>query len=82
MSVHAMRKIMTTNTNQAHKKAISQNPQESNIRKQVGEVGEPYSDSVIRREQPESMIHVFSKPLSITYIGREEVDGCVLELIK
>jgi hypothetical protein len=45
MSVHAMRKAMTTHTSQAHRKATSQNPQESNTRKQVGEVGEPYSNS-------------------------------------
>jgi hypothetical protein len=45
MSVHAMRKAMTTNTSQARRKATSQIPQESNTRKQVGEVGEPYSDS-------------------------------------
>jgi hypothetical protein len=29
-------------------------------------------------EQSESMSHVFSRPPSITYIGREEVDGSVL----
>jgi hypothetical protein len=40
-----MRKAMTTNTSQAHKKDTSQIPQESNTRKQVGEVGEPYGDS-------------------------------------
>jgi hypothetical protein len=40
-----MRKAMTTNTSQAHKKATSQTPQESNTRKQVGEAGESYSDS-------------------------------------
>jgi hypothetical protein len=45
MSAHAMRKAMTINTRQAHRKATSQIPQESNPRKQVGEVGEPYSDS-------------------------------------
>jgi hypothetical protein len=45
MSVHAMRKAMTTNTSQAYRKATSQNPQESNTRKQMSEVGEPYSDS-------------------------------------
>jgi hypothetical protein len=38
-------KAMTTNTSQSHIKATSQNPQESNTRKHVGEVGEPYSDS-------------------------------------
>jgi hypothetical protein len=40
-----MRKAMTTNTSQAHRKAASQIRQESNTRKQVGEVGEPYRDS-------------------------------------
>jgi hypothetical protein len=45
MSVHAMRKAMTTNTSQAHRKDTSQIPKKSNTRKQVGEVGEPYSDS-------------------------------------
>jgi hypothetical protein len=45
MSVHALRKAMTTSISQAHKKATSQIPQESNTWKQVGEVGEPYNDS-------------------------------------
>jgi hypothetical protein len=45
MSVHVMRKAMTTNTSQAHIKVVGQIPQESNTRKQMGEVGEPYSDS-------------------------------------
>jgi hypothetical protein len=40
-----MRKAMTINTRQVHRKAISQIAQESNTRKQVGEVGERYSDS-------------------------------------
>jgi hypothetical protein len=40
-----MRKAMTVNTRQSHRKATSQIPQESNTRKQVGEIGEPYSDS-------------------------------------
>jgi hypothetical protein len=40
-----MRKAMTTNTSQEHRKATSQIPQESNTRKQMGEVGEPYCDS-------------------------------------
>jgi hypothetical protein len=40
-----MRKAMTTNTSQAHIKATCQIPQESDTRKQVGEVGEPYSNS-------------------------------------
>jgi hypothetical protein len=40
-----MRKAMTTNTSQAHRKATSQIPQESNTQKQVGEIGELYSDS-------------------------------------
>jgi hypothetical protein len=39
-----MRKAMTTNTSQAHRKATSQISQESDTRKQVGEIGEPYSD--------------------------------------
>jgi hypothetical protein len=33
---------------------------------------------VLRHEQPESMSHMFLKPPSITYIGREGVDGSVL----
>jgi hypothetical protein len=45
MSVHAIRKAMTTNTSQAHRKATCQISQESDTRKQVGEVEEPYSDS-------------------------------------
>jgi hypothetical protein len=45
MSEHAMRKAMTTHTSQAHRKTTSQVPQESNPQMQVGEVGEPYSDS-------------------------------------
>jgi hypothetical protein len=37
---------------------------------------------IMRCEQPESMSHVFSKPPSITYIGREVVDGSVLGLVR
>jgi hypothetical protein len=44
MGVHVMRKAMTTNTSQAHRKATIQNPQESNTQNQVGEIEEPYSD--------------------------------------
>jgi hypothetical protein len=33
-------------------------------------------------EQPNSMSHMFSKPPSITYIGREEVDGSVVGLVR
>jgi hypothetical protein len=44
MSDHAMKKAMITNTSQAHRKATSQNTQESNTQKQVGELGEPYND--------------------------------------
>jgi hypothetical protein len=33
-------------------------------------------------EQLESMSHLFSRPPSITYIGREEVDGSVLGLVR
>jgi hypothetical protein len=40
-----MRKAMTTNASQAHRKATSQISQESNTQKQAGEVREPYSDS-------------------------------------
>jgi hypothetical protein len=45
MSVHAIRKTIITNTSQAHIKATCQIPQESDTRKQVDDVGEPYSDS-------------------------------------
>jgi hypothetical protein len=38
--------------------------------------------SVMYREQLESMNHVSSKALSITYIGREKVDGSVLGLVR
>jgi hypothetical protein len=34
------------------------------------------------REQPESMNHVSSKLSSITYTGREKVDGSVLGLVR
>jgi hypothetical protein len=37
---------------------------------------------VICREQPESINHMFSNPPSNTYIGREEVDGSVLGLVR
>jgi hypothetical protein len=37
---------------------------------------------VMRREQPESISHMFSKPPPITYIGREGVDGSMLELVR
>jgi hypothetical protein len=33
-------------------------------------------------EQPEYMSHVSSNLLSITYIGREKVDGSVLGLVR
>jgi hypothetical protein len=38
--------------------------------------------SVMYREQPESMSHVSSKHPSITYTGREGVDGSVLGLVR
>jgi hypothetical protein len=44
MSVHAIRKAMTINTSQAHRKATCQISQELDTQKQVGEVGESYSD--------------------------------------
>jgi hypothetical protein len=34
------------------------------------------------REQPESMSHMSSMPLSSTYKGREKVDGSVLGLVR
>jgi hypothetical protein len=37
---------------------------------------------VMCREQLESMSHLFSRPPSITYVGREEVDGSVLGLVR
>jgi hypothetical protein len=37
---------------------------------------------IMSREQPKSMSHVSSKPPSITYIGRERVDGSVLGLVR
>jgi hypothetical protein len=33
-------------------------------------------------EQPESMSHMSSKPLFITYIGQERVDDSVLGLVR
>jgi hypothetical protein len=33
-------------------------------------------------EQPESIDHMFSNPSTTTYIGREEVDGSVLGLVR
>jgi hypothetical protein len=33
-------------------------------------------------KQLKSMSHEFSRPSSITYIGREEVDGSVLGLVR
>jgi hypothetical protein len=38
--------------------------------------------SVMCHEQLESMSHMFSRPPSNTYIGQEEVDGLVLELVR
>jgi hypothetical protein len=38
--------------------------------------------TVMGREQLESMSHVSSKPPSITYTGREKVDGSVLGLVR
>jgi hypothetical protein len=37
---------------------------------------------VICHEQPESMCHLSYRPPSSTYIGREEVDGSVLGLVR
>jgi hypothetical protein len=37
---------------------------------------------VMCHEQPESMSHLSSKPPSITYIGREKVNGSVLGLVR
>jgi hypothetical protein len=37
---------------------------------------------IMCHEQPESMSHMSSKPPSITYIGREKVDGSVLGLVR
>jgi hypothetical protein len=37
---------------------------------------------VMRCEQPEFMRHMFSKPPSITYIGREGVDGSMPGLVR
>jgi hypothetical protein len=37
---------------------------------------------VMCQEQPESINHMFSNPPSNTYIGREEVDGSVLGLVR
>jgi hypothetical protein len=37
---------------------------------------------VMCHEQPESISHVSSKPLSIPYTGREGVDGSVLGLVR
>jgi hypothetical protein len=36
----------------------------------------------MRCEEPKSMSHVFSKPPSITYIGREGIDGSILGLVR
>jgi hypothetical protein len=37
---------------------------------------------VMCQEQPESISHVSSKPLSITYIGQKKVDDSVLGLVR
>jgi hypothetical protein len=38
--------------------------------------------SVMHPEQLESVNHMFSRHPSITYIGREKVDGSVLGLVR
>jgi hypothetical protein len=78
MSDHTMRKTMTINTRQAHRKATCQIPQESNTQKQVVRLENHIVTLVMRHEQPESISHVFSKPPSNTYMGPEEVEGSVL----
>jgi hypothetical protein len=40
-----------------------------------------FLSSVMCHEQPESIRYVFSKPPSISYIGWEEIDGSMLELV-
>jgi hypothetical protein len=37
---------------------------------------------VMSHKQPESMSHMSSKPPSITYTGREKVDGSMLGLVR
>jgi hypothetical protein len=73
---------MTTNISQAHIKATCQIPQEPDTRKRVVRLENHIATPVMRCEQPESINRVFFKPLSITYIGREEVDGSMLGLVR
>jgi hypothetical protein len=69
--------------NQALRKATKQIPTRIKYTKSMGVRLENHlATPVMCREQPESINHMFSNPLSNTYIGREEVDNSVLGLVR
>jgi hypothetical protein len=81
-SVHAMRKSYDHLMSQALRKAANQIPTRIKHTKSMGVRLENHLDiSVMCREQLESINHMFSNPLSNTYIGQEEFDGSVLGLV-
>jgi hypothetical protein len=65
------------------RKATKQIPTRIKHTKSVGVRLENHLATLIMcREQPKSTNHMFSNPPSNTYIGREEVDGSVLGLVR
>jgi hypothetical protein len=78
MSDHAMRKSMTINTRQAHRKATSKSHKNQTHENKWVRLENHIATPVMRCEQPKSMSHMFSKPPSIINIGQEGVDGSVL----
>jgi hypothetical protein len=78
MSVHAIRKAMTTtqvkHTEKPQAKSHKNQTHESKWVRLENQIATP----VMRHEQPESMSHMFSNPPSNTYMGWEEVNGSVL----
>jgi hypothetical protein len=68
---------------QALRKVTNQIPTRIKHMKSIGVRLENHlATPVMCREQLEFINHMFSNPLSNTYIGREEVDGLVLGLVR
>jgi hypothetical protein len=69
--------------NQVLRKITKQIPTRIKHTKSMGVTLENHlATPVMCREQPESINHIFSNPPSNTYIGREDVDGSVLVLVR
>jgi hypothetical protein len=81
--VHAMKKSYDHLMSQASRKVTKKIPTRIKHKKSMGERLENHLVTpVMCREQPKSINHMFSNPLSNTYIGLDEVDGSVLGLMR